>query len=89
MKEIDQIVRDIERVRSCGKFPPTSASARRAFEKRYNYDKTLLVGQKTIDITLACSCSCHYVRYSVDVLVDGKRVAHYMTYLKLLASLVA
>jgi hypothetical protein len=89
MKEIDQIVKDIERVRSCGKFPPTSARARRAMESRYTYRKTFFIGEKIVEVYLGTTCSCHYVYYTVEVLVDNKKVSHYMTYLKLLASLVA
>ena len=79
---LENIISDIEYLKTKGLYPWSGASGRRAMESRFTYKETLVVDGKTIDIDLSTSASCKYTRFSVVVTIDGESKRQYLKALK-------
>ncbi len=83
---LENIISDIEYLRTHGTSPWTGASGRRNMDKRFTYKETLSVAGKEIMVDLSTFASCNYVRFGVVVTIDGDTKRMYLKELKKLVA---
>jgi len=81
-ESIAEIIEDIEYLRKVGRYPWNGKSGRTAMAERFNYKLDTTEDGHVVHAEISTSVSCNYVRFSVDVEIDGERKARYMPALR-------
>jgi hypothetical protein len=85
-EDIMGIIDDIEYLRKHKRYPWNGKNGRTAMADRFNYSRSFDDAKgHAVNVSIDTSVSCNYVRFSVDVEIDGERKARYMVPLKALA----
>jgi len=80
--DVESLIEDIEYLRKVGRYPWNGASGRRSMEDRFSYKLDTTEDGHVVHAEISTSVSCNYVRFSVDVEIDGERKARYMPALR-------